>query len=336
MVTEDKSATKGTKASKTKNSKQQLSVNQWTQKRRLEFIDFRLNFEGRLNRSDVVKFFGISIPQSSLDFCRYRELVKEADPNRTNFYYDAHLKVYVKADDFKPLFEEIATPEHYLNDLLALTNGDLSTSRNYFGFIPNVGISSFTPPRRNINKDVLFNVLEAIKFHYAIHITYMSVSANQNKDILVVPHGLAYDGLRWHMRAYSYSSHAFRDYVLSRIIRCSIPEIPAPNDRYYDSENGGVFKEVGTAGKDDIEWNSLIDLVLKANPELEEGARRAIEIDYGIEPNGTIVYTCRRALAFYTLQWLRLTKEYDCLPPSHRQLVLVNADEVNRRLAGGN
>ena len=79
-----------------------------------------------------------------------------------------------------------------------------------------------------------------------------------------------------------------------------------------------------------------IDLVLCANPALPERARRAIELDYGMEPNGTIVYTCRRALLFYALKWLRLTKEDRTLPAKCRQIVLDNEAEIDRRLNGGN
>ena len=43
----------------------------WGQDRRVEFIDFRLRWEGLLNRADLTGFFGISIPQASLDPAKY-------------------------------------------------------------------------------------------------------------------------------------------------------------------------------------------------------------------------------------------------------------------------
>lgn len=309
--------------------------NKWNQTRRLEFIDFRLNCDGKINRRDLVDFFGISIPQASLDLSRYHQMVSEAVPPRVNLAYDRHLKYYVKTSDFKPLFPNLCSPQSYLTDLLSLCRGELPPSRNYFGFVPNVGVATFVPPRRNIDSEVLFNLLEAIRSRKAVHISYMSVSSNSNTDHLIAPHGLAYDGLRWHIRAYCYDHHAFRDFVLSRILRCAVPEIDAPSDRFPDPIGNG-FREVGTTGDDDAEWNELIDLVLCANPELPERARRAIELDYGMEENGTVVYTCRRALVFYTLKWLRLTKEDQALPPESRQIVLDNAAEVYRRMAGGN
>lgn len=310
------------------------SVNKWNQARRLEFIDFRLGCDGKINRRDLVDFFSISIPQASLDLSKYHQLVQESDPPRKNLVYDRHLKVYIRTDDYQPLFPKICAPENYLNDLLTYAQGDLVKSRNFFGFIPNVGVASFNPPRRNIDAQVLYNILEAIRTHKAVHITYLSLSQLKPTDHLIAPHGLAFDGMRWHVRAYCYDHHDFRDYVLSRIIKCAVPEISAPNDRFPDPIGNG-FREVGTAGRDDSQWNELVDLVIKANPELPESARRVIEHDYGMDENGTVIYPCRRALLFYALQWLRLTKADACLPAEQRQIVLDNEAEVFRRLAGG-
>lgn len=309
--------------------------NKWNQQRRLEFIDFRLSCDGRFNRKDLVDFFGISVPQASLDVSRYCSIVENLDPPRSNIVYNRHLKYYIRSEDFKPLFPELSSPHIYLSNLLALSNGSLPKSSNYFGFIPNVGVASFTPPRRNINQEVLFNVVEAMRASMAVHISYMSVSSNNNTDHLIAPHGFAYDGMRWHVRAYCYDTHDFRDFVLSRILRCDVPEIAAPSDRFPDPLGNG-FREVGTSGRDDRDWNDLIDLVLCANPALPDRARRAIELDYGMEPDGTIIYTCRRALVFYALKWLRLTKEDAVLPPECRQVVLDNEPEVFRRMSGGN
>ncbi|PCG07421.1 WYL domain-containing protein, partial [Sphingomonas ginsenosidimutans] len=38
---------------------------------RLEFIEFRLFWEGHVNRSDLIDVFGVSINQASTDLNRY-------------------------------------------------------------------------------------------------------------------------------------------------------------------------------------------------------------------------------------------------------------------------
>lgn len=306
----------------------------WNQERRLEFIDFRLGNEGKINRKDLVSFFCISTPQASLDLSKYQELVSEATPARTNLRYDRHKKVYMKTEDYQPIFPDVCSPDHYLHDLLALTNGKLPESRNYFGYVPSVAMGNFVPPVRNIKTIVLYNILDAIRNSKAIHINYMSMSSMKNKDYLLAPHALAHDGFRWHIRAYSYDHHDFRDFVLSRIVKTSVPEIPAPRDR-FPSKDGHGFTEANTSGYDDKQWYELVDLIIKANPELPPAQRRVIEYDYCMQ-NGSAIYTCKRALLYYAISWLRLSREDKVLPPAMRHLVLENEEEVFRRLNGGN
>jgi hypothetical protein len=68
----------------------------WGLERRLQFIDFRLRWEGRLNRNDLAEHFGLSIPQVSLDISRYTELAPG------NLTYDRSSKTYVTGADFEP------------------------------------------------------------------------------------------------------------------------------------------------------------------------------------------------------------------------------------------
>ncbi|MBC8270346.1 MAG: WYL domain-containing protein, partial [Rhodospirillaceae bacterium] len=54
----------------------------WVVERRLEFIEFRLFWEGHVNRSDLIDAFGISVNQASTDLNRYLGLAAE------NMVYD--------------------------------------------------------------------------------------------------------------------------------------------------------------------------------------------------------------------------------------------------------
>src|SRR5438105_12256825 len=91
----------------------------WGQQRRLEFIDFRLWWDRRLNRSDLAEHFGISVPQASLDLARYLELAP------ANAAYDAREKAYFAGPDFKPLYSAESS-DTYLDELLALAIGSSS------------------------------------------------------------------------------------------------------------------------------------------------------------------------------------------------------------------
>ena len=50
---------------------------------RLEFVDFRLFWEGKINRADIIDRFKISIPQASKDLTLYESLAPG------NLEYDA-------------------------------------------------------------------------------------------------------------------------------------------------------------------------------------------------------------------------------------------------------
>ncbi|MEO5366942.1 MAG: WYL domain-containing protein, partial [Magnetococcus sp. WYHC-3] len=45
----------------------------WGVERRMEFIEFRLFWEGRINRRDLIEQFGVSVPQATVDFKQYQE-----------------------------------------------------------------------------------------------------------------------------------------------------------------------------------------------------------------------------------------------------------------------
>ena len=311
------------------------AANKWSRLRRIEFIDFRLCVDGKINRADLVSFFNISVPQASLDLSYYRELVEKAKPSRTNLIYDKHLKVYVRADDFIPIFPNRCSPEIFFSDLKMVSTNQLDADRCFFGFTPDVGVASLHNPRRIVSPEIMCNLIDAMRAHLVLHIVYSSVSSNKKDDYLIAPHSFGFNGLRWHVRAYCYDSHTYKDYVLTRIVSTEKPRTAAPSDRFPDPIGNG-FKEIGTGGKDDKDWNEIVVFKLKANPALDEGSRRGIEMDYGIEKDGILEYEVKKALGFYALRNLMVAKEFKALPDYERHLVLINEDEVYEKLGLNN
>ena len=61
---------------------------------RLRFIDFLLHHYGTLNRAAIMDYFGVSIPQASMDIREYIALA----PN--NALYDKSAKTYRKTEEF--------------------------------------------------------------------------------------------------------------------------------------------------------------------------------------------------------------------------------------------
>lgn len=252
----------------------------WGQDRRLAFIDFRLRWDGRLNRSDLTDFFGISVPQASLDIARYTELAPQ------NLIYDRSSRVYQATADFHPL-HAATQPLQYLNELLASATGVLEPDASFIGWRPPV--DSVPHPGRGVAAEILFALLKAIRETSGLKVIYQSMSRLEPGARTISPHAFAHDGFRWHVRAFCHSREEFRDFVLGRIL-----------------EIQGI-EPAGRPASEDKEWNTVLPLVLVPNPGLSAGKRRAIELDYGMS-TGETELKCRQALLFYTLKRLGLSQ----------------------------
>ena len=89
------------------------TVLKWGVERRLEFIEFRLFWEGSINRAALVETFGVSVPQASKDLALYQERAPG------NMEYDTRAKRYVAAERFVLRFLE-PDPYIYLSQLRAI------------------------------------------------------------------------------------------------------------------------------------------------------------------------------------------------------------------------
>ena len=99
----------------------------WGQERRLEFIDYRLRWDGQINRSSLTDFFGISVPQASLDITEYAKLAE------SNLEYDTRARVYRATESFKAVFPSSAV-ERYLDDLLRVAvQPEIPTAASWAG-----------------------------------------------------------------------------------------------------------------------------------------------------------------------------------------------------------
>jgi WYL domain len=272
----------------------------WGQERRLEFIDFRLQWDGKLNRGDITSFFGISVPQASADIARYQELRPE------NMEYDRSSRVYVKTSRFSPQFP-VSHPSRYLNELLATATGLLPRDATFVGWWPSIGI---TPrPSRVLDVDVLTALLRAIRERKGLRICYQSMSRPEPNSRAITPHALAFDSFRWHVRAYCHTRSRFLDFVIARILKIESEE------------------QAGPGQEEDIPWHTIVTLCLVPNPGLSKAKQRIVELDYGMD-QGQLDLNCRQALLFYTLKQLGLDTETNGESEA-QQVLLKNRAEVN-------
>ncbi|KSH14816.1 transcriptional regulator [Pseudomonas aeruginosa] len=271
----------------------------WGLESRLQFIDFRLRWERRINRMDLTEHFGISVPQASLDIAKYTELA----PN--NLKYDRSSKTYTAAQSFRPLYQR-SSAQRYLAELLATKMGVVESAASFIGSAPE---TDWAPsPWRTIDEQTVELVVRAIRQQEAIRVSYQSMTSLNESIRLLSPHALGYDGFRWHVRAFCHKRQRFSDFVLARILRIDGIE-PSQVDFSQDTH-----------------WHTVLTLILAPHPDLPAAKKRVLELDYGME-DGQVKLPCRQAFLYYTLRRLGLhTKEAP--NPLAQQIALKNRDEI--------
>jgi predicted DNA-binding transcriptional regulator YafY len=275
----------------------------WGVERRLEFVEFRLFWEGGVNRSDLVDEFGVSVPQASKDLALYQ------DQAPANMVYDRREKRYFASEDFSPKFIKLdasaylerLVPEHQLND------------DPKFNSFSGLSVEKFPLPLRRIDANVLRKFLAAVRQGQSIEILYQSMNRSRPEPIwrTVSPHSFASDGLRWHARAYCHLDQKFKDFILSRCLDCR-----------------GPFR-TDESPKTDQLWHSLFSVILVPNPALSVGGQEVVAQDFAMI-DGRVAVPVRRAMLYYFTKRLRL----DLLSSDPREtpVVVSNRNEFDAAL----
>lgn len=274
----------------------------WGQNRRLNFIDVRLQYDGRINRSDLVAFFGISMPQASSDLGLYQEKAP------ANMSYDPRLKVYVALPTFEPLFGRTATA--YLNQLQRLARKVVEPDESFIGFVPPTGVVA--TPARTIDANEVATIVQAIRDKVALRVTYQSMDAPEPTELVLSPHAMGFDGLRWHVRAWCHTRKMFRDFAIGRLeVFGAANAVPAIDPR---TDKG---------------WETTVVVVLVPHPGLSAKQCECVFYDYGMQ-HGQLKLECRKAMLFYTLRHLNLELLTVSPDPARQHVVIQNVDDVSR------
>ncbi|EFN8482908.1 WYL domain-containing protein, partial [Escherichia coli] len=279
-------------------SDKMVRTGHWSQERRLEFIDFRLLWEGRLNRADLTTFFRISVPQASLDLAKYQEVA----PN--NMVYDRTQKAYITTPDFKPVFTSFDS-NHYLNELLGRENEIVDPDDSFIGWVPPV--ASLPLPARKVQPEILIDLIRAMQRKQALVVDYRSMT-NEPAIRTLYPTAFAHDGHRWHVRAYCFKSTMFKDFVLGRFFK--IVEFVFPP----------------TSIPQDVDWNTFIDVVIGPNPNYDMNKRLSIEHDYQMVKGEAKIHI-RKAQLYYLNRRLNLDVNSDGSIDDKQQIIMLRIDE---------
>jgi predicted DNA-binding transcriptional regulator YafY len=279
----------------------------WGVERRLEFIEFRLLWEGGVNRSDITERFGVSVPQASKDLTLYQDLAPK------NMIYDRRQKRYFAAADFSPRFMK-PDSDRYLSQLRTVADGALDLEESWLSQPP--PFEAVPLPHRHVGPAILRTAIDAIRERKALEIRYQSLSIKRPEPTWrwISPHALAFDGNRWHVRAFCHIDRSFKDFLLPRILKARATA---------DAEAGS---------EDDSIWNELITVSLKAHPGLTDEQKRVVAQDFGMKGERVDVKV-RLALLYYMLRRLDLDDfQGEKHPAREQHVVLANRDEVRRAL----
>ena len=281
----------------------------WGIERRLEFIEFRLFWEGGVNRSDIVDEFGVSVPQASKDLTLYQEQAPD------NIRYDRSQKRYFASEKFKPTFLTLDA-DAYLEELTAdsLSCGALR-SESPANPSP-LAVDKLPIPKRQIKPAVLRSLLGCVRENGSIEILYQSMSAARPAPIWrrISPHAFGSDGLRWHTRAFCHIDQKFKDFILSRCLAARSPDAP------------------GASPSADPFWAKYFPVSLCPNPRLTAGQQKVIAEDFGMK-NGQVVVPVRRALLYYFSKRLRLDVADRFDDPSEIPVIVKNRDAFDIALS---
>ena len=272
----------------------------WGVEQRLEFIEVRLFWEGHVNRSDVMEQFGLSVNQASSDLNRYIGFAPD------NMVYDKSARTYVRGLGFKPVFNKLDAGR-YLAQLRSVADGILDQDDCWIAGLP--AYDSAPTPARGVNPATLRSVADAIRRSEAIEVQYQSLSNPEPRWRWIAPHAIAFDGFRWHARAFCVTDEAFKDFLLSRILDIR------------------GLRESNVLVENDQDWHSSVTLEIGPHPALSDTQAKVIALDYGMKGDKAEIKV-RRALLYYALRRLGLDTDPSVRKPHEQQIVLLNRDAL--------
>lgn len=275
-----------------------------SQRKRYEFIEFQLMWEGTVGRQLLRDKFEISLQQATLDLTSYLDLAPK------NMAYDPRQRRYVARSNFRPAFVEGKTTE-YFQHLEMLHHGYRAADEIWPASIPE--FDAVAASTRKTDPVTLKTVLRAIRDRNCVEVMYVSLSSESNSPRRLYPHAIASDGHRWHMRAFDGDNARHSDFVLSRIEKITVKE---GNDQKLP---------------EDEEWSTIVDLRLQPDPSLRDRQRERLEIEYDMS-GGELLLQVRQAMLFYYLRFYGFnpheTEEGLIRNKSSFSLNIVNLEEI--------
>ena len=272
-------------------------------RQRLEYIELMAFYTGVITRSDIARTFAISDAAATKDLKLYGEIAPH------NLIYKHNVFGFVPTEQFSEIFADL-TPAAVLPMIAAnlpITSTTITENPVY-----GIAVETLPLPHRLPNKQILAQIIRAIKNRKKLRVTYQSLSStDSNPSRILEPHSLINTGLRWHFRAYNEDSYDFRDFVLSRVLDAQLLETDAESSAQYDDD-----------------WMEVVTLQLTPHPHLSDDQRLILMTDYAADKD-IISLQVRRTLIGYVLQRLSVDTTTDhSMNPNAYPLIVMNRDEI--------
>ncbi len=215
-------------------------------------------------------------------------------------------KKYLVSSKFEPVLGPVDAHK-YLSNLSMLSEGLIKEDETFIGYIPEYSVvPSF---ERTVAPYILKRIVRALKEGKAINIQYQSMSRPSPVWRWISPHAFAFDGFRWHIRAYCELVSDFKDFILGRIL---------------DAQNVKASK-VNPAN--DYNWNQFVTLKIAAHPDLTPDQRKIIEKEYNMI-DGVAQLEVRVAFIYYVLLRFGFENHESLIVSKNKDAILLNYGEI--------
>jgi hypothetical protein len=260
----------------------------WAARARLRRVEFLLWWRGWVGRTDLVESFGISAAQASGDLQRYAAM------NEGALVYHTSRKRYEATESMicvlhEPVFAEAV--RHFLGE--SVSGGESSTVE-----AEDSRISVVRLPGRRLELRIARRVLMSLLERRQLRVRYHSVNSGRDEWRELVPAGLGWDGMRWHVRAWSVERGEWRDFALGRMLDAGMP--------------GGLAGEL----PEDLAWTTFETIRLRLNPGLDAPQRQALRFEYGLAGE-TLEIRVRSSMKPYLLASMFIDRDSHLQLPRH-------------------
>lgn len=279
----------------------EIAALKWDVRQRLTLLESTLLLTGWVRTQALVETFSISRAQASKDFAVYMGLRPD------NLKYNKSLKYYEAGGTFTPLLLTGSATD--VLNALQVVNPQQTPIVTLAAALP--AIQVVQPLDRQLDWSVLRVVSQAICQKRKLKASYQSMNRSEPAEVTLSPHHLVFSGFRWHVRAFSDSHQAYRDFVLARF-RGDAPQL---------------LDDVAIAGDHDDAWQHFVEVVITPHPDLPESQRKILAEDYGMT-DGTRSESVRQALLPYFLRMMQIEPERQHPDPKVQQIILKNPEQV--------